>query len=70
MIPAKSLGDILNENGTIDNTITDRKSKSIGIISQISTILDSITFGLYYVDTALILREAILINGILTNSEV
>ena len=65
---AKYLGDILNENGTIDNTIADRKSKSKGIISQISTILDSITFGLYYVDTALVLREAILINDILTKS--
>ena len=51
MKSAKYLGDILNENGTIDNTIAYRKSKSIGIISQISTILDSITFGLYYVDT-------------------
>ena len=67
---AKYLGDILNENGTIDNTIADRKSKNKGIIGQISTILDSITFGLYYVDTALVLREAILINDILTKSEV
>ena len=34
---AKYLGDILNEDGTIDHTILDRKSKSIGITSQISS---------------------------------
>ena len=67
---AKYLGDILNQRGTIDDTITDRKNKSIGKISQISTILSSITFGMYYIDTALILREAMLLNGILTNCEV
>ena len=32
---AKYLGNILNENGTIDNTIAYRKSKSLGIISNI-----------------------------------
>ena len=39
----KYLGDILNEKGTIDDTIAERESKSIGIISQISTILDTIS---------------------------
>ena len=67
---SKYLGDIINNKGTIDDTIADRKSKSIGIISKITTILDTITFGMYYVDTALILREAMLVNGILTNCEI
>ena len=67
---AKYLGDILNTKGTIDDTIADRRNKSIGKNSQISTILDSITFGMFFIDTALILREAMLINGILTNCEV
>ena len=64
------LGDILNKDGTLDDTIADRKDKSIGKISQITTILSSITFGVFYMDTALILREAMLLNGIMTNSEI
>ena len=64
------LGDVINEEGTIDNTVRQRKSKSIGIISQISSILSSISPGFYYIDIALILRKSMLINGILTNCEV
>ena len=32
---AKYLGDILNTKGTIDDTIADRRNKSIGKIGQI-----------------------------------
>ena len=64
------LGDILNQEGTMDDTIADRKNKIIGKISQIATILSSISFGMFFMDTALILREAMLLNGILTNCEV
>ena len=64
------LGDILNQEGTINDTIEDRKNKSIGKINQITTILSTISFGMFYMDTALILREAMLLNGIMTNSEV
>ena len=67
---AKYLGDILNEEGTIDGTIEDRRLKGIGIMNQVSSILNSISLGFYYLDIALVLREAKLINGTLTNSEV
>ena len=67
---ATYLGDILNEEGTIDDTIASRKDKSIGKNSQISSILSGMTFGMYFMDVALILRESMLLNGILTNSEV
>ena len=67
---AAYLGDILNEEGTIDDTIASRKDKSIGKNSQISSILSGMTFGMYFMDVALILRESMLLNGILTNSEV
>ena len=62
---AAYLGDILNED-----TIDDRKNKSIGRVNQITSILSSISFGFFYMDIALVLRESMLLNGILTNSEV
>ena len=67
---AKYLGDILNEEGNIDDTIEDRKNKSIGRINQITSILSSISLGFFYMDIGLVFRESMLINGILTNSEV
>ena len=67
---ASYLGDILNENGTIDDTVNQRRNKSIGIINQVRSILTSVSLGFYYFDIALILRESMLVNGILTNAEV
>ena len=67
---AKYLGDILNEEGKIDSTIEDRNQKGIGIVNQIWSVLNSISLGFYYLDIAMTLREARLINGTLTNSEV
>ena len=63
------LADILSEKATIDDTISSRRLKAIGIISQISTILKNVSLGMYYFRTALILRNGLLLNGILTNSE-
>ena len=67
---AAYLGDILNEDGSIDDTVKARKDKSFGRISQISSILGSISLGMFYMDISLILRESMLLNGILTNSEI
>ena len=39
------LGDKVTEKGTIEETIKLRKIKSVGIISQISSILKSVTLG-------------------------
>ena len=67
---ATYLGDVLSDTGTINDTIDDRKSKSIGRINQITSMLQSISLGFFYMDIALVFREAMLINGIITNSEV
>ena len=67
---AAYLGDILNEDGNIDDTVLARKDRSIGRISQIMSILDSISLGMFYMDISLILRESMLLNGILPNTEV
>ena len=37
--------------------------------SQINSILKNVTLGIFYIKTALILRESMLINGIFTNAE-
>ena len=67
---AKYLGDIINEDGNIKNTIEDRRQKGIGIVSQISSILSSISLGFYHFEISFILRESLLVNGTLTNCEV
>ena len=47
-----------------------RKAKGHGVIKQILDIIDGTCLGLYEIEAALILRSSLLLNGILTNSEV
>ena len=70
VVSAAYLGDVINSHGTIDDTITQRKNKSIGIVNQVCGILESVSLGFCYMEIAIILREAMFINGILTNAEV
>ena len=65
----KYLGDILTDNGKIDKTIEDRVNKGFGLNSQILAILDEIPLGKFKIQMGLHLRQAMLINGILYNSE-
>ena len=65
----KYLGDKINRNAKLDATIEDRISKGYGIISEINAILEEIPLGKYRVEIGLKLRQAMLINGILFNSE-
>ena len=51
------------------STIDNRKKKGDGIVAEILSILDEIPLGKYKTEVALRLREAMLINGILYNSE-
>ena len=67
---ATYLGDVLSEKGTIDETIEQRCQKAYGIISQITSMLSSISLGCFHFDIALVLREAKFVNSIMTNSEV
>ena len=67
---ATYLGDVISENGTIDETIAQRGQKATGIISQIASILTSICLGSFHFDIALVMRDAKFVNSILTNSEV
>ena len=64
------LGDIISESGTIDATIEQRGQKAEGITPQIVSILSSISLGNFHFDIALVMRDALFANSILTNAEV
>ena len=65
----KYLGDIIDSSGNIEATIESRQKKGDGIISEILSLIDEIPLGKYKVEVALRLREAMLLNGVLFNSE-
>ena len=65
----KYLGDIISNDGTNTENISARVSKGMGMLSKIKSILESVSFGSHYFKIALLLRESLLLNGILTNSE-
>ena len=50
--------------------IESRVAKGLGIVSQIMDTLKSVSFGVHYFEIAVSLREAMLINGMITNCEV
>ena len=64
------LGDIISNTGKNLENVKSRLAKGMGIISQIMSILDRITVGKHYFETALLLRESMFINSILVNAEI
>ena len=66
----KYLGDILSSNGTNCINLKERIGKGIGKINEILSILDTISFGHQYFRILILLREAMFINSILTNTDI
>ena len=66
---AMYLGQVISNTGSMNPTIQSRKLKGIGIISQIMSLLNSVSLGRFYVQIGLILRESMFVNGILTACE-
>jgi hypothetical protein len=66
----KYLGDLVSKELTNKQNIENRQSKAMGIISQIMTLLSEICLGKHYYEIAILLRETMFVNGILTNIEV
>ena len=67
---ATYLGDFISEKGTDNETIEQRSKKAIGIITQIFSILSSISLESFHFDIAIVLRESLFVNIILMNAEV
>ena len=65
----KYLGDIVANvsrgDGSNSKNISARKSKGLGIVSQIMMMLQSVSLGHFYFEIAILLRDSLLINGIL-----
>ena len=66
----KYLGDIISSDGKNTRNIQSRIAKGIGTIAQIISMLDKITLGHHYFQSALMLRESLFINSLLTNAEI
>ena len=55
-ISEKYLGDIINETGNIQATITKRKERGSGIVAEILSIINEIPLGKHRLDVAMRLR--------------
>jgi hypothetical protein len=65
----KYLGDIICKDGSNKKNTKSRIGKGAGIKNQIMYIFDDVCFGPYTFKVALVFRDSLLINSILTNSE-
>ena len=65
----KYLGDHINETGTIKSTVDERRSRAFGISAEILSITNSVPLGPWRVRSGILLRQAMLVNGSLYNSE-
>ena len=63
------LGYIVHSSGTNKPNIDKRKSRGYGITSEILAIVNEIPLAHWKIQAGLSLRQAMLVNGILFNSE-
>ena len=59
----KYLGDIISHDGKNRLNIKSRISEGIGSITQIFNILDNVNFGPHVFETAILLRESVIISS-------
>ena len=65
----KYVGDVITSDGKHVKNVEARRSKGMGIISEITSILDGLCLGAHYFTTALMMRQSMLIQVLLSNSE-
>ena len=65
----KYLGNILSTKNGISDTIEDRRSKGWGRISTIMGTLSELDMGVHKLEAGLMLREAVLVSGLLYSAE-
>jgi hypothetical protein len=63
------LGDIISADGSHNKNVQARRNKGLGIINNIMQILQSMFFGKFYFEVALVLRSSLLHSSLLLNSE-
>ena len=63
------LGDIISADGKNTKNVKNRINKGMGLLNQIFNIIKTVSFGTRTIEMALLLRNSIFINGILTNAE-
>ena len=68
-ISEKYLGQVLSSNGKLENNITERYNKGLGIVNKILCILKEVSFGCHYFQIAMLFRNSKLVNGILYSIE-
>ena len=66
----KYLGDLVDKSGKVRATIEERQKKGYAIVAEILAILEDIPLGKHKMEIGLELRQAMLLNGMLYNSEV
>ena len=59
----KYLGNLLTSNGKINENILTRCNKSIGLINEIMSTLNEVSFGYHYFEIGILFRNSKLING-------
>ena len=65
----KYLGDVISVDGRNTKNIEAKVDKAQGIIKQLKGMMEEMCFGQFIFEVAIILRNSIFINGILTNLE-
>ena len=73
MIPVSEidyLGEIICSDAKNTKNVKNRVSKGIGLVSEIMDTLENLNLGPYYFETAIMLRNSILINAMINNIEV
>ena len=63
------LGDVITSSAKVKENILSRRDKGFGIVSDILWLISEVPLGKFKSKIALILRQAMLINGIVYNSE-
>ena len=66
----KYLGDVISVDGTNTLNLDERRQKAYAIVSEIVAILREVPLGKFEIEAGLKLRNAMFINGILTNCEI
>ena len=66
---SKYLGNVLTANGTVRETIKDRRNKGWGKVAQILGILGEVPLGKHRIEVGLLLRKAILTSSLLYSAE-